>query len=186
MNDFEIFAQCWANAVNGLVGRIKRCDKPMVTQDALNDMWQEELLDNRFYSVTVGDSAQAFLDDLRARRPGTAHRVEEMLRDSAFNLGFKPGSCIAKVTGAVASAAIAAAQNAGGPKGRAVRLFGKALCGGASALLTVSTASDIWNGTKDALIARVRKEAAQQLESFRPILTVGTEGADPQRKECDP
>ncbi len=180
MNDFETFAQCWTNAVNGLVGRIKRCDKPMVTQDVLNAMWQEELLDNRFYCVTVGDSARVFLDDLRVRRPGTAHQVEEMLRDSAFNLGLKLGNCIIKGTGALATAAIAFAQNAGGPKRRAARAAGKILCGVTSATLTVSSASDLWNGTKDVLIARVRKEAAQQLESFRPVLTGGTEGETAQ------
>lgn len=171
MNDFEAFAQCWDSAVNGLVGRIKRCDKSVVTQDALNAMWHEELLDNRFCSVTVVDSARAFLDDLRARRPRTAHQVEGMLEDSTFDLGLKPGSCIAKGVGAVASAAVAVALNAGGSGGQAIRL----LCGGASAVLTASTAGDLWNGFKDALIARVRKEAAQQLETFRPILTGGTE-----------
>lgn len=174
MNDFEAFAQCWGNAVNGLVGRIKRCDKLMVTQDALNAMWREELLDNRFYATTVGDSAQVFLNDLRARRPGTARQVEEMLRDSAFDLGLKPGSCAAKGAAAVISAAIAVAQNAGGPQGRAARLFGKLLCGGASAVLTASAASDLWSGTRDALIARVRQEAAQQLEAYRPVLADDT------------
>lgn len=173
MNDFETFAQCWSNAVNGMVGRIKRYGKPMVTRDALNAMWKEELLDNRFYSVTVGDSARAFLDDLRSRRPETAHRVEEMLRDSTFDLGLKPELFAAKSAGAVVSAAFAFTKNIGGAGSRVALLAGKLLFGGVSVGLTASFASDLWNGSRDILIDSVRKDAAQQLESFRPILAGG-------------
>lgn len=101
MSEFERFSQHWQNAVNGLVGRMVNSEKAVFTQREINEMWQEELMDNRFSSIR--SEAGEFLTDLRQRDYDTARRVEDMLWNSRLDVGMAPELCAAKAIGAAAA-----------------------------------------------------------------------------------
>lgn len=161
MSEFERFSQHWQNAVNGLVGRMVNSEKAVFTQREINEMWQEELMDNRFSSIR--SEAGEFLTDLRQRDYDTARRVEDMLWNSRLDVGMAPELCAAKAIGAAAALSLSVG---GGHR----HLMWRLLSGTAGVVLAGTTACDVAAASKNQLMKRAAAAAQEQLETFRPVL----------------
>lgn len=172
MSDFETFAKHWERAVNGLTGRItneKDGQKFLYTEQAINEMWQEELLAHRFCSVDMRDEAQVFLDDLFARDPGTAKQLLDKLHASRLNVGVKVEKTAVKSVGAFVSTAVAAAALNRPDVSTAAKTVGwLAAAGGLTA--AGSVVADVTSGVRQPIIRSIREEARKQLEEYRALL----------------
>ena len=169
MTDFEMFEKNWERAVNGLVGQVANDSRSIFTRKVINDMWQQELLVNRFNSVGIQDEAHLFLDDLFTRRPEEAGRLLEMLRASRLDVGVEVEPTAVKGV-AAAGAAVAAGGVLSSDMGTATKLLATALATGAAAYLAGDAAAGLASGTRNAIIRDIREKARQQLEDYRVLL----------------
>lgn len=166
MTDFEMFSKHWNNAIYGLVGRVKQSSRPVLTNREINEMWREELLDNRFHAAGIPSEAKAFLTELYERRPAQARQLDEILSSSTLTAGLEAWQCAAKAAGALAAAALAFQ----GPKKKLMDTVRKTVAGAASLTLTGVTAADLLGASKDPLASAIVEEARRQLEACRPVL----------------
>lgn len=169
MTDFEMFEKNWERAVDGLVGRITNDSRSFFTRKDVNDMWQQELLVNRFSAVGIQDEAHVFLDDLFARRPEKAGQLLNMLRTSRLDVGIQVEPAAIKGVGA-AGAALVARGVWSSKAGPTVKMLGTTLATGAAAYLAGDTAAGLASGISSAIIRDIRKKAREQLEDYRALL----------------
>lgn len=160
MKDFEVFAQYWNEAVNGLVYGIQKCEDALLSKSRVQAIWTEELLTRRFRSVGVLHGSRQFLDELAQREPEKARQIIGKLERSEITLGLGTAAVAGKVGGAVAAAAASF-----GSKNIITRLGLLA----ASSGLAYSAFRSAEQGRKSTLIHAVQDEAARQLQEFESL-----------------
>lgn len=166
MTDFEMLSKHWNNAIYGLVGRIKGESQLVLTRARINEMWREELLDNRFHAVGIPSGARAFLRELYERRPEAARQLDGILSGSTLESGLETWGCAAKTAGALAAAALAFQE----PKKKMLDSVLRTVAGAASLTLTGAAAADLMGASKNSLTSAIMAEARKQLEACRPVL----------------
>lgn len=169
MTDYEVFEKNWERAVNGLVGRISNDGRDFYTRREINEMWQEELVTNRFCSMEIRDEAQIFLEELFERRTDVAKRLQDKLRASRLDAGIDVENVAVK--GAVALGATAVAVCAWNSKMGVVRkALSTTLSAGTAACFAGDTAKGLFSGISQAIIRDIRVKASKQLEGYRILL----------------
>ena len=86
MKDFEVFAQYWNEAVNGLVYGIQKCEDAFLSKSRVQAIWTEELLTRRFRSEGVLHGSRQFLDELAQREPEKARQIIARAEERARQL----------------------------------------------------------------------------------------------------
>lgn len=173
MSDFELFAEQWERAVNGLCGRVineKDSKKLLYSQQEMNDMWQEELMTHRFCSVGLRDEAKLFLDDLFTRRPDVASQVLEKLQKSSLNVGLKTEKTAIEGALTAVGGAVALSTLTNPEAGALRKLIG--VLGAAGGLASAGAAvADVASSAKQTITRSIREQARKQLEEYRAILS---------------
>ena len=173
MSDFDTFAEHWERAVNGLCGRIineKDQKKLLYSQQALNEMWQEELMTHRFRSVGVRDEAKLFIDDLFARRPEVAAKLLDQLEHSSLNVGIRADkTAIEGATAAVGG--VVALGTLTNPEASALTKLIGVLSAAGGAISAGAAVADVVNSAKQVIIRNIREQAKKQLEIYRAMLS---------------
>lgn len=160
MKDFEVFAQYWSEAVNGLVYGIQKCEGTLLTKARVQAIWTEELLTKRFCSERVLHGSRQFLDELAQREPEKARQIIGKLELSEMPLGLGTADVAGKAGGAVAAAAASF-----GSKNIITRLGLLAASGG----LAYSAFRSAGQGRKSTLIQAVQEEAGRQLQEYKSL-----------------
>jgi len=160
MKDFEVFAQYWSEAVNGLVYGIQKCEDPLLSKSQVQAIWAEELLTKRFRSQGVLHGSRQFLDELAQREPEKARQIIGKLELSEMPLGLETTDLAGKAGGAVAAAA------AGFGSKNIIAKLGLLTASGGLALSAFRSAE---KGRKSTLIQAAQEEAARQLQEFKAL-----------------
>jgi len=160
MKDFEVFAQYWNEAVNGLVYGIQKCEDALLSKSRVQAIWTEELLTKRFRSEGVLHGSRQFLDELAQQEPEKANQIIGKLELSEMPLGLETADVAGKAGGAVAAAAASF-----GSKNIIAKLGLLAASGG----LAYSAFRSADQGRKSTLIQAVQEEANRQLQEFKVL-----------------
>jgi len=160
MKDFEVFAQYWNEAVNGLVYGIQKCEDTLLSKSRVQAIWTKELLTKRFRSEGVLHGSRLFLDELAQQEPEKARQIIAKLELSEMLLGLGTADVAGKAGGAVAAAAASF-----GSKNIIAKLGLLAASGG----LAYSAFRSADQGRKSTLIQAVQEEANRQLQEFKVL-----------------